>query len=208
MTYNKYSTYFLVTSAIVLLLGDVLQVLNHDNILWTVCLAISFVLFVAGIPAVNSFIYSSNSTFKSIINSFLLIGAIAGASMQVFFRIEIILDKEKLFNAVEALSNYPSLAFTTMVPGIFFPLGLILLCIAMLLAKKHTTWKTMLLLIGAISFPVGHAIGNLIALIVGDVILICAWFLLSSEVLRTPGQTTASRVSKGDFTPCSSQNRT
>ena len=49
----------------------------------------------------------------------------------------------------------------------------------------------MLLLIGAISFPVGHAIGNLMALTTGDVILICAWLLLSSEVLRKSGQTTA-----------------
>ena len=60
MKNNRYSLYSLIASAIVLLLGDVLQVLHHESILWTICLALSFVLFVGGIPAINSLIHTSN----------------------------------------------------------------------------------------------------------------------------------------------------
>lgn len=183
MTNNKYNLYALIASSIVLLLGDMLQVIDHNSIVWTVCLAISFVLFVGGIPAINSLIYESNKTLRLIINVFLLVGAIAGASMQVLFRTIIILDNEKFSDATTALSAHSSLAFTTMVPGILFPLGLVLLCVALFFARKYPRWKVILLLAGAISFPLGHAIGHIIALVAGDILLLSAWLSLRSEIL-------------------------
>ncbi len=182
MIENRYSRYSLIASSVILILGDVLQVINHDSILWTVCLAISFVLFVGGIPAINSLIYTSDKTLRLTINIFLLVGAIAGASMQVLFRTIIILNNEKFSDATTALSAHPSLAFTTMVPGILYPIGLILLCIALFFARQYAVWKVVLLLMGAISFPVGHAIGNIIALVVGDVLLLCAWLVFIPEI--------------------------
>lgn len=195
MTDHRYSRYSLMASSIVLLLGDVLQLINNDSILWTVCLAISFVLFVGGIPAINSLLYTSNKTFKLIINVFLLVGAIAGASMQVLFRTIIILDNEKFSDASAALADHPSLALTTMVPGILFPVGLILLCIALFVARKKPLWKVNLLLLGAISFPVGHAVGNAIALITGDVFLLSAWLAFNSEISKYSIKTTAHNTS-------------
>jgi len=196
MKNNRYSLYSLIASAIVLLLGDVLQVLHHESILWTICLALSFVLFVGGIPAINSLIHTSNLTPRLIINIFLLVGAIAGASMQVLFRAIIILENEKFSEAALALSNSTSLKLTTMVPGIFYPFGLILLCIALFFAKKYPLWKVVLLLMGAISFPVGHAIGNVVALVGGDILLISAWLVLSSDILNNSEKNTANNNSK------------
>ncbi len=118
---------------------------------------------------------------------FLLVGAIAGASMQVFFRTIIILDNENFSDASAALSNNPSLAFTTMVPGILFPLGLILLCIALFIARKQPVWKIILLLLGAIGFPVGHALGYMISLVAGDVLLLSAWIAFYSEIPKDSG---------------------
>ncbi len=172
----------MIASSMVLLAGDILQVVNHDNILWTICLAISFVLFAGGIPAVNSLICDTNKRLRLLIIILLLIGAIAGASMQVLFRTLIILRNANFTDAIETLSNNTALSVTTMVPGIFFPLGLILLCFALFFAKTYPTWKIILLLIGAVSFPVGHAMGNLIALVAGDLILISAWLMFSTEL--------------------------
>ena len=153
MKNNRYSLYSLIASAIVLLLGDVLQVLNHESILWTICLALSFVLFVGGIPAINSLIHTSNLTPRLIINIFLHVGAIAGASMQVLFRAIIILENEKFSEAALALSNSTSLKLTTMVPGIFYPLGLILLCIALFFCKKISIVESCAAVNGCHFFP-------------------------------------------------------
>ena len=181
ITDYNYSLYSLIASSVVLLIGDVLQITNHQNILWTICLAISFVLFVGGMPAINSFLSASNQALRLLINVFLLIGAIAGASMQVFFRTRILLENEKFTDAVTSLSNNPLMAFTTMVPGIFFPLGLILLSIALFIAGKIPKWKIVLLLLGAIAFPVGHAIGIIYALVLGDLLLLSAWIVIGAE---------------------------
>lgn len=180
----RFSFFSLIASSIVLLLGDVIQISNRDNVAWTVCLAISFLLFVGGIPAINLLLANSTKSLRLIINVFLLIGAMAGASMQVLFRSTIILENEKFSDAAQVLSNNPLLAFTTMVPGIFFPIGLILVSMALFILKKFPSWKIALLLAGAISFPVGHAIGNPIALVGGDLLLISAWLVLSKENFR------------------------
>lgn len=184
MTANRYSQYSLIASAIFLLLGDILQIINHDSILWTVCLAISFLLFIGGIPFINSLLYASNKILALVINIFLLIGAVAGASMQVLFRTIIILRNEKLSDAIEILSKHLSLQLTTMVPGIFYPLGLILLCIALFSTRKYAVWKVVLLLTGSVFFPLGHATGNTIALIAGDVLLLSAWLVVSSDISK------------------------
>ena len=178
MTDTKVSYFCLIASSIALLLGDVLQVIDHDALHWTICLAISFLLFIGGIPAINSLMGQTSVMFRVLINCSLLIGALAGASMQVLFRTNIILKKANATEAIEALSQSSALALSTMVPGIFYPIGLILVSITLLLSKEYMTWKVILLLIGAVLFPVGHALGNPVALLVGDFMLICAWFFL------------------------------
>lgn len=187
MTDSKFSRYALIAFPWVLLLGDILQTTNHSNIAWTIFLAIGFLLFVGGMPAINVLIQDSNPKFRLIINVFLLVGAMAGASMQVFFRVLTILENAKLTEAVEVLSMNPALPLSTMVPGIFFPFGLILLGTALFLSKKYPNWKVILLLMGAILFPVGHAAGNAIALITGDLVLVVAWLVLNPEIAARQG---------------------
>ncbi len=178
MTDTKVSFFSLIASSIALLLGDTSQIMSRDTIHWTICLAISFLFFIGGIPAINLLMNQAPFIFRLLINCFLLIGALAGASMQVLFRTNIILQNANATEAIETLSQSSALTLSTMVPGIFYPVGLILLSIALFVSKRYMTWKVLLLLIGAMLFPVGHALGNPIALLGGDVMLICAWFFL------------------------------
>ena len=184
---SKFSRYALIVSPWVLLLGDISQITYHSNIAWTIFLAISFLLFVGGIPAINALTQDTDPKFRLVINIFLLIGAMAGASMQVLFRVLTILENAKLTEAVEVLSMNPALPVSTMVPGIFFPFGLILLGIALFLSKKYPNWKVIALLMGAVLFPIGHALGNTIALITGDLVLVVAWLVLNPEITAHQG---------------------
>ena len=174
----------LIASSLALLLGDVLQIIDPHTVYWTICLTISFLLFIGGIPAINSLMDPTPVIFRLLVSSSLLVGALAGASMQVLFRANILLQDANATEAVAVLSQSSIMAFTTLVPGIFYPVGLLLLSIALFLTKKYSTWKVVLLLIGAISFPIGHALGNPFALLTGDVLLIGAWFFLRPVTAR------------------------
>lgn len=179
MTETKLSFISLVASSVVLLLGDALQELSPDTIHWTICLSISFLLFIGGLPAIRSLMGQTGSILRLLVICILLIGALAGASMQVLFRANILLREAYATEAVGILSQSFALTLSTLVPGIFYPLGLILLSITLFLTKQYRVWKVGLLLLGAVLFPVGHAVGHPIALLGGDVLLVCAWFLLT-----------------------------
>ena len=188
MSDEKLSNSCLIASACVLLAGDILQLLNPGGIGWTILLAISFLLFIAGLPYVTALLLITPAAFRRAILFCLLIGAVAGASMQALFRAVGILNEAGERRAGDILMANPSISLSTMVPGIFFPLGLLLLSVALFMQKRWSLWKVVLLMAGAILFPVGHAVGIPAPLLAGDVLLIASWVLLSGADRKISGQ--------------------
>jgi hypothetical protein len=64
------------------------------------------------------------------------------------------------------------------VPGVLFPLGNLILALALFRARRLGAIASCTLALGALLFPIGHAIGIPAALIGGDVVLAAAFALI------------------------------
>ncbi len=171
---------------IFLLAGDILQILKGFDFELTLLLWISFVLFLPALGLLTYRALAAGQALAWAAGAFALIGTVAGASMQVLFRVIAVLNEAGAGAGVEVLENSGKLAQTTLMPGIFFPLGLLTLAIALSRGKVISAPAALLLAAGAILFPVGHAVGVPAALILGDLVLVLAFWLIYRQVKSHP----------------------
>ena len=163
----------LVAGGVFLLAGDIVQLLRPGSFTFTVLLAIAFVCLAPGLTLIPTGVNNRNAT---IIGAGLaVIGAIAGASMQALFRVQWALRGAHQNDALLVLDATPHIAVTTLMPGILFPIGLLVLSLS--LRRNIGNLAAILLAVAAILFPVGHALGIMPAAILGDLILIAAFWM-------------------------------
>jgi hypothetical protein len=163
----------LVTGGVFLLAGDLTQMLRPEGVAWTVLLAIAFVCFAPGLTLIPVGVVSRNAT---IIGAALaVIGAVAGAAMQVLFRVQAVLRDAGQADALAALSTSEILTMTTLIPGILFPLGLLVLAIA--LRRNIGNLAALLLAAAAVMFPIGHAVAIMPVALLGDLVLLVAFWM-------------------------------
>ena len=163
----------LVTGAVFLLAGDITQMLRPGGIAFTVLLAIAFVCFAPGLTLIPVGVVSRNAT---IIGAALaVIGAVAGAAMQVLFRVQAVLRDAGQADALSALASSEILTVSTLIPGILFPIGLLVL--AMALRRNIGNLAALLLAVAGVMFPIGHALEIMPVAIAGDVVLLAAFWM-------------------------------
>ena len=168
-----------------LLAGDIAQVINRDTVVWTVLLWVAFILFVPAVIGLEAIIHRRAPVLAITGGALALIGAIAGATMQALFRAQIVLRNGGLAEAETFLGRQPAITLTTLMPGILFPVGLLILAIALWRSRVAPVWLAATLAVGAIMFPIGHAVGFTPALIIGDVILLIAFASVAVRINRT-----------------------
>ena len=170
-----------------LLLGsDLFRYATGRDFEWTLGLWFAFLLFI---PAVIGFTYllvSSGSRLALLGGASAFFGAMAGASMQVLFRVHAVLAEQGDIQTVERLRASFKLVATTQMIGLTWPLGLILLSISLLLLDRSRWLTSLLLTAGAIAFPIGRIAGSPAAVVISGVFFVGAFGLiakhLSSEV--------------------------
>jgi len=174
----------LIAGALLLLGGDVAQVLQ-GGFLWTILLWLAFVCMGAGLLLLPAALSLNRHPLVMAGVACAFVGCFAGASMQVFFRVREVLQGADQKAAVDLLQGHKLLTLSTLVPGILFPLGLLVLSAGFMRSRVLPLRASLALALGAVLFPVGHAAGFVPALILGDVILLIAFFLCSRD--RVPG---------------------
>jgi hypothetical protein len=190
-TLRKPAAACLVAAPLALTAADLLQVSGASPFGWTVVMWIAFVIFVPALFALGHVARLRAPTMGVVAAAITVVGAIAGASMQVLFRTAAVLESAPMSGASqhaveEALSTHPLLGVTTLVPGILFPLGLILLAVVLTRHHVGATPATVLLGLGGVLFPIGHAAGVPVALIGGDLVLLVALSWLALDIQRRP----------------------
>lgn len=177
---NRLSTLvpaLLVAGSLFLLGGDLVQVLR-GGFLWTILLSLAFICFGAGLLLLPLTFSSKRHPLVIAGAASAFVGCFAGASMQVLFRTWEVLQDANQTSAAELLRTDSALNFSTLVPGVLFPIGLLVLSIGLLLGRMLPLRISLLLALGAILFPIGHAAGVVPAIIVGDLVLLAAFFSL------------------------------
>jgi uncharacterized membrane protein YgdD (TMEM256/DUF423 family) len=187
----------LIAAPVLLTAADAMQLTGRFDFAWTVVMWAAFVCFVPAVFALAAMARQGAPGLAVAGGVLALVGAMAGAAMQALFRAIAVLqgaaiDPGARDAALRALNESAPLTVTTLVPGIFFPLGLLVLAIALHRARVVPAWSTGLLALGAVLFPVGHAAGFAPAIIAGDLAILGALAPLVPWLLRGDGSPAAS----------------
>jgi hypothetical protein len=168
-----------------LLLGSDLYLLATGRMFeWSIGLWLAFVLFVPAVIGLTYHLVSNGSRLALAGGILAFFGAMAGASMQAMFRTHAVLLEQGAVDVVEQLRGTIKLVASTQMIGITWPIGLILVSIAIVLLDR-TRWLTALLLTaGAIAFPIGRIAGSQAAVILSGAFFIPAFGMVGLELLR------------------------
>jgi hypothetical protein len=170
---------------VVLLAGDLVLIIGERRFEWTIILWLSFVLFVPAIFGLTYIAFGRADKLALIGGALAFFGAMAGASMQVLFRVYAVLEETGTGQALELLQKTMKLIATTQMIGIFFPIGLILLSISLSRNRIFNRLTQLLLAVGAILFPIGRIGGFAVAVIGSGMVLIAAFGLIGWQIIDT-----------------------
>ena len=168
---------------LVLLIGDAMLLIGALRFEWTIALWVSFVLFVPATFGLTYLAASQGSRLALVGGASAFIGCMAGASMQVLFRVWAVLNEAGSPQTVDLLRSSRKLIVSTQMIGIFFPIGLLILAASLYRRHLVSPVAPLSLAIGAILFPMGRIAGLLVGLIGGDLLLIVAFVLIGSRLL-------------------------
>jgi hypothetical protein len=182
-TFYLRSTAFLLIASILHLIGEIIYRLN-EQFAASVLLELSFILFALGFLLLPLTFGSWIRTIDVVASVCAFVGSIAGAAMQVLFRSTEVLAAAGNTQALVTLQNSRALHFSTLVPGILFPIGIIALAIALRSSKHLSLGTTLMLVLGAILFPLGHAADVTLARFASDIVITLACMLVAVDRSR------------------------
>lgn len=172
-----------ILAPLILIAGDLLMITAHLMFEWTIALWAAFVLFVPAIFGLTFILFASGSRLALIGGMSAFFGAMAGASMQVLFRVYAVLAAQGAEQTIEQLRGTFKLIAATQMIGIFFPIGLILLAVSVYRSKIFNPLISLLLASGAVLFPIGRIGGFRIAVIGSGILLFAAFGLIGWQIL-------------------------
>jgi hypothetical protein len=186
-----------VLAPLLLLVGDCIAIWNSRSVWWTLLLWLSFACFVPASAAVVVALSRSRPVLAAVGGVIVLIGTMAGAGMQAYFRTSIVLQNGGQDAAIAFLRTQSIMLVTTQVPGICFPIGLLLLAFGLWRSRIAPAWVAGTLAIGAVLFPIGHAAQVSWALVAGDIVLAVAFAAFAMHVMRGSGAADGKRAAPG-----------
>ncbi len=158
---------------LILLASDLL--LTTPSFEWTIGLWIAFMLLIPAVMGLTYILAASGSRLAVIGGLIAYFGLVAGASMQVLFRVYSVLEEQGATATIEQLSSTFKLVASTQMIGLGWPLGLILLSIACLTTRAIHIAVPILLVIGAIAFPLGRIAGSTVGVFLSGAAFIIAF---------------------------------
>lgn len=166
-----------------LLAGSVMQIVGGFGFEWTLAGWLSFVLFVPAIFGLTYLVARGGSRLGLWGGAAAFAGCMAGASMQVLFRVWAVLEEAGTPEAIRLLQGSRKLIASTQMIGILFPLGLLILAASTYRSRAASPLVALLLAAGAILFPVGRIGGSPFALIGSDLLLMAAFVMIGGRLL-------------------------
>jgi hypothetical protein len=168
-----------VAGSVVLLGSDLMLMSTGRMFEWTIGLWLAFVLLIPAVLAFTHHLASSGSRLAYAGGVAAFFGLMAGASMQAMFRTHAVLLEQGSTAVVEQLRATFKLVASTQMIGLTWPLGLLLLAIANLLVDRSRWLISVLLIIGAIAFPIGRIAGSSAGVLISGAVFIAAFFLIA-----------------------------
>ena len=178
----------------VMLAADSVLLLTGRMFEWTIILWLAFVLFVPAIFGLTYLLASRGSQLAVVGGASAFFGCMAGASMQVLFRVYAVLDEIGSSQTVGLLRGITKLIASTQMIGIFFPAGLLILAACLYRGRILNPLVPLSLAIGAILFPIGRVTGLMLGMIGGDLLLTGAFVIIGIRLLSAKEPAAAEEV--------------
>ncbi len=148
------------------------------------------VLMIAAVFGISQLLRARADWIGLLGGAFALIGWTASARIGVLIQLTALSESGVAAvspNLSEVLMQSAPAVWTSIVPiGIFFPIGLLTLGLALAWARPVHWWIGLLLALGGILFPIGRAAGQVWAIIACDIILGAAFALIGWQILTRP----------------------
>ena len=173
-----------ILAPLVLIVGDLLMIAAGLMFEWTIALWLAFVLLVPAIFGLTFILFNHGSRLALVGGMSAFFGAMAGASMQVLFRVYAVLAERGAEQTIEQLRGTFKLIAATQMIGLFFPIGLILLAVSIYRSGIFNPLTGFLLASGAILFPIGRIGGFAVAVIGSGILLLAAFGLIGWQILK------------------------
>jgi hypothetical protein len=174
-----------ILAPVVLLIGDAMLLAGTLKFEQTIVSWLSFVLFVPAILGMTYLAASGGHGLALVGGASAFFGTMAGASMQVFFRVRAVLNELGLPQTVDLLRASTKLVASTQMIGIFFPIGLVLLALGLYRSRTVNAIVPLSLAIGALLFPMGRIAGLVVGFVGGDLLLLLAFAAVGRRLLST-----------------------
>src|SRR5687767_11175944 len=172
---------------ILILVSDIYRIATERMFEWSIILWLAFVLMIPAVIGLTWSLAAAGSRLAYPAGAFAFFGLMAGASMQVLFRVYAVLVEQGSMQTVEQLRSTFKLVASTQMIGLAWPVGLLLLAISYYLVRRSLV-VPMLLVGGAISFPIGRIWGSEIAVIIRGLRVIAAFGIVGKQLWQSSGE--------------------
>lgn len=183
-----------ILAPLVMLTADSFLLLTGRVFVWTIILWLALALFVPAIFGLTYLLAGRGSRLAVLGGATAFFGCMAGASMQVLFRVYAVLDEVGSSQTVGLLRGVIKLTASTQMIGLFFPIGLLILAACLYRGRILHPLVPLSLAIGAILFPMGRILGLLVGMIGSDLLLSAAFFIIGMRLLSAKEPAAAERV--------------
>ena len=173
----------------VLMLGsDLMHIFVGMAFHWTIGLFLAMMFLAAATVGFTFLVASRAGTIGVIAGCFAFFGTVAGAGMQALFRVHAVLEEQGSSQVVSQLQQTFKLVAATQMIGLAWPIGVLLFAIASIKAWPGQYLLPVLLLIGAVSFPIGRIAGSPIAVVLSGVVFLAAYWMIGKRLFATAGE--------------------
>ena len=172
-----------ILAPLMMLAADSFLLVTGRSFEWSIALWLSFVLFVPAIFGMTYLSAGRASRWAVAGGASAFFGCMAGASMQVLFRVHAVLHEAGSTQAVELLKGSRKLVTSTQMIGIFFPVGLLILAVCLYQRRVVSPLVPLSLAAGAVLFPVGRIAGFAAAVIGSGLLLALAFGMAGVRLL-------------------------
>lgn len=168
----------------ILLLGiDLVLITTGRMFEWSIGMWLAFLLMIPAVLGFTYYLASRGSRLAYVAGGFAFFGLMAGASMQVLFRVHAVLLEQGSTAVVEQLRGTLKLVATTQMIGLTWPIGLILLAIANLMVDRSKWLISVLFAVGAVAFPIGRIAASTAGVLISGLVFVIAFFLIGKLLM-------------------------
>jgi hypothetical protein len=161
-----------------LLLGSVAAV----SFEWTIGMWVAMMLMIPAVIGLTYLLASSGSRLAIVGGCFAFFGLVAGASMQVLFRVYSVLLEQGSAATVEQLRSTFKLVASTQMIGLTWPIGLLLLSISCLTTRVVHIAVPIFLTIAAIAFPIGRILFSTAGVLISGACFVIAFSIVGMRL--------------------------